>query len=98
MSGLDETIHQPIRLRIMAALIALDSGARMRFVDLRDLVGATDGNIGAHIARLEAAGYVRVDKRFVGRKPQTDLRVTDHGRRAFERHVSALKAILGETE
>lgn len=82
----------------MAALVALSPNAAMPFVDLRDLTGATDGNLGAHLAKLESEGYVRTEKRFVGRKPQTTVAATAVGRRAFEKHVEALKAIIGERE
>ena len=98
MKALDETIHQPTRLKIMAALAALDGGARLSFVELRDLVSATDGNLGAHIQRLESAEYVKVHKYFAGRKPHTDVSLTSSGRAAFEKHVSALREIIGGGE
>ncbi len=95
MSGLNETIHQPVRLRIMAALVELGPGGAMRFADLKELTEATDGNLGAHLSKLEAEGYVRTAKRFVKRKPQTTVAVTEKGRRAFEEHVRALRGIRG---
>ncbi len=73
---LDEIIHQPVRLRIMATLRALPAGEQIEFVRLRAIVGATEGNLGAHIAALERAGYVAVAKDFVGKKPRTRVAMT----------------------
>ena len=94
MSGLNELIHQPARLRIMAALSAIRSKEQMDFGTLRDLLEFTDGNLGAHLLKLEDAGYVKVEKTFSGRKPRTLLSLTPRGRAAFEEHVTALKALL----
>ncbi len=96
MAELDAIIHQPVRLKIMAALTALSDDAQMDFVALRDLLGVTDGNLGAHLRKLEDAGYVSIEKVFVARKPRTYISVTQKGRAAFENHVKALKEILGE--
>src|SRR6202790_2156965 len=71
MAELDDIIHQPLRLRIMAALNALPAAVGLEFSRLKKLTGATDGNLGAHIETLAKAGYVAVDKAFVGKKPQT---------------------------
>lgn len=98
MSDLDPVIHQPIRLRIMAALVALEPSDAIKFVELRDMLGVSDGNLGAHIRRLEAEGYISADKRFVVRKPCTYLKATLKGRHAFETYVAALKDIIAETE
>jgi len=94
MAGLDDVIHQPLRLRIMAALNALPAGNGLEFSKLKKLTGATDGNLGAHIETLAKAGYVAVDKAFVGKKPQTTVTATAPGRGAFARHVASLKEIL----
>ena len=95
MGHLNEVIHQPVRLRIMATLAALERDSEFDFVYLRDLLKVTDGNLGAHLAKLEEASYVRSIKKFVSRKPRTYVRLTASGRRAFEEHVEALQAILG---
>ena len=79
MAGLDDIIHQPLRLRIMAALNALPSGVGLEFARLKKLTGATDGNLGAHIETLSKAGYVAVEKAFVGKKPQTTVTATAAG-------------------
>src|ERR1700710_803561 len=94
MADLDDIIHQPLRLRIMAALNALPAGNGLEFSKLKKLTGATDGNLGAHIETLAKAGYVAIDKAFVGRKPQTTVTETATGRGAFARHVAYLKEII----
>jgi DNA-binding MarR family transcriptional regulator len=79
----------------MAALTALSDDAQMDFVALRDLLGVTDGNLGAHLRKLEDAGYISIEKVFVARKPRTYISVTQKGRTAFDNHVKALKELLG---
>ena len=95
MADLDPVIHQPARLQIMAALEALREGDSVEFTFLRELLGLTDGNLGAHLRRLEEAGYLSVEKTFVDRKPRTFVSLSVEGRAAFKRHVRALEAILG---
>src|SRR5262245_24857297 len=94
MEELDEVIHQSMRLRIVAALNALPGEETLEFKELKSLLGATDGNLGAHITTLENAGYVRVQKDFVGKKPRTRVSLTKPGRKAFEKHVARLRDIL----
>ena len=94
MLELDPVIHQPTRLRIMAALVGLDEGDWADFTFLRDLLGLTDGNLSVHLQRLEEAGYVRVEKTFVGRRPKTWVWATLEGRAAFTAYVDALEGIL----
>jgi hypothetical protein len=65
MAELDDIIHQPLRLRIMAALNALPTGEGLEFSRLKKMTGATDGNLGAHIETLAKAGYVGIEKAFV---------------------------------
>ncbi len=94
MAELNETIHQPVRLRIMAVLVALEPGSEADFTYLRDLLGVTDGNLGAHLRKLEEAGYIALNKTFVDRKPRTFAGATEEGRRVFREHVAALESIL----
>src|SRR3954453_3316414 len=94
MAELDDIIHQPLRLKIMAAINALPSGTGLDFPRLKKLTGATDGNLGAHIETPARAGYVVADKAFVGKKPQTTETATPDGRTAFARHVNMLKQII----
>ena len=89
MAELDDIIHQPLRLKIMAALNAMPAGTGLEFSRLKKLTGATDGNLGAHIETLSRAGYVGVAKAFVGR-----VRATAAGRGAFARHVATLQEII----
>lgn len=90
----DEIIHQPVRLKIMAALNTLEARQWLEFVVLRSIVQATDGNLGAHLSTLEGAGYVVVKKDFVGKKPRTRVCLSRAGREAFNRYVTTLQAIL----
>ena len=90
----DDIIHQPVRLKIMAALNALPTGEAIEFTRLKAIVAATDGNLGAHVTTLEQAAYVRVTKDFNGKKPRTRIAVTSGGRRAFAQHVAYLRDIL----
>ena len=94
MSELNDVIHQPVRLRIMASLVALDKDEQVDFTYLRKLLKLTDGNLGAHLARLEVAGYIKIEKTFVSRKPRTYVSATGKGRDAFNEHLVALKRIL----
>lgn len=90
----DPTIHQPIRLKIMAALKPLPPNEMLEFVRLKTIAGATEGNLGAHIGTLENAGYVQVIKDFNGKKPRTRVALTKQGRRAFEDYVAYLRDII----
>ena len=94
MAELNETIHQTVRLRIMAALVTLGATDEVDFTYLRDLLDVTDGNLGAHLRKLEEAGYIAVNKTFVERKPHTFVSATSEGRRVFQEHVTALQSIL----
>ncbi len=94
MPALNEIIHQPVRLRIMAALVALEPGNEVDFTYLRELLDVTDGNLGAHLRKLEEAGYIAVNKTFIERKPRTFVGATSEGRKVFQEHVAALEEIL----
>lgn len=93
MAEPNEIIHQSLRLRIMAALCAAGAEA-LEFSRVKALVGATDGNLGSHLATLEEAGYVQLDKDFVGKRPRTRASVTPAGRRAFRQHMEHLREIM----
>ncbi len=94
MIASDDIIHQSTRLRLMAALHPLPADERLDFKQLKALSGATDGNLGGHLATLEKAGYVLIEKDFVGKKPRTRASLTKEGRRAFQRHLDFLRDIL----
>jgi len=89
---LDDLIHSRLRLAVMAVLASVE---RAEFTFLRDQVNATDGNLGAHLRKLEEAGYLAATKRFVERKPVTDYRLTPGGRAAFEAYVQHLASLTG---
>jgi DNA-binding MarR family transcriptional regulator len=95
---MDEIVHQPMRLKIMAALNALRGSESLDFARLKGLVEATDGNLGAHLATLETAGYVTVIKEFIARKPRTSVSLTRAGRKAFAQHVADLRDIIDGSE
>jgi DNA-binding transcriptional ArsR family regulator len=93
----DAIIHQPMRLKIMAALKALPDGEPLEFVRLRAIVDATEGNLGAHLTTLEEAGYVKVIKDFIGKKPRTRVALAKPGRKAFEAYVAYLRDIIDQS-
>lgn len=92
---LDRLLEHRVRLAIGALLARRDA---LSFSRLKELLEETDGSLGAHLRRLEEAGYVGVEKEFVARKPVTWYRLTAVGRRALERHVAALERLLAGLE
>lgn len=94
MDGPDEIIHQSMRLRIAATLAALPGGEQLEFNKLKAVLGATDGNMATHLGALEKAGYIAIQKDFVGKKPRTRVALTRTGRKAFDKHVAYLKDLL----
>jgi DNA-binding MarR family transcriptional regulator len=88
---IDDVIHSRLRLAIMAVLASVE---RAEFSFLRRQVNATDGNLGAHIRKLEEAGYIRTEKQFVERKPRTDCYLTDAGRSAFRNYIERLGGLV----
>ena len=89
---LNPVIHGKLRLALLSLLAGVDEA---EFTWLRAKTGSTDGNLGAQLQKLEEAGYVKVKKRFVQRKPQTLYRMTESGRAALAEYVRALKQLLG---
>jgi DNA-binding MarR family transcriptional regulator len=90
----NDLIHQPLRLKIMAALNGLAARESMEFARLRSVVEATDGNLGAHLAKLEDVGYITIGKDFIDKKPRTRVALTREGRKALVTHVAYLRDIL----
>ena len=88
---LDEVIHQRVRLAIMSTLAGV---AGLEFNQLKGLLGLTDGNLATHARVLEDAGYLAIEKRFKGRKPQTVYALSAKGRTAFRNYVACLETIL----
>jgi DNA-binding MarR family transcriptional regulator len=90
----NDLIHQPLRLKIMAALNGLAARESMDFTRLRSVVEATDGNLGAHLSKLEEVGYITIEKNFIDKKPRTRVALTREGRKALVTHVAYLRDIL----
>ena len=88
LAGLDKIIHEPARLSIMTALSACSNAD---FTFLQQLTGLTKGNLSSHLSKLEEAGLVTIEKRFVGKTPNTLVSLTDDGRAAIERHWQLLE-------
>ena len=88
---LDKVIHERMRLAIVSALAATDT---LGFNELKTLIGATDGNLSVHARKLEEAGYVTTTKRFEGRVPKTEFKLTAAGRRALERYGDHMEALI----
>jgi DNA-binding HxlR family transcriptional regulator len=89
---LNPVIHGKLRLALLSLLSSVEEA---EFTWLRSKTGSTDGNLGAQLFKLEEAGYVAVEKKFVQRKPQTLYRMTEPGRQALTSYVQALRQLLG---
>ena len=89
---LNPVIHGKLRLALLSLLSGVEEA---EFTWLRSKTGSTDGNLGAQLLKLEEAGYVAIEKKFVQRKPQTLYRMTEMGRQALTDYVQALKQLLG---
>ncbi len=92
---MDELLLSKVRLGVVAELLNYDWVA---FTELVRLLGVSNGNLGAHVAKLVDAGYVEEDKSFVKRRPLTRYRLTKRGRDAFSAHVSQLAGLLKEAK
>lgn len=93
-NALDEIIHGRARLGIVAYL---STAGEADFTNLRDRLQLTDGNLSTHLRKLEEAGYVRLKKRFVARKPQTTVALTDAGRAAYLGYLEQLQRLISES-
>ena len=91
---LDELIHGRFRLGILSALAVNES---VTFSELKRLLDTSDGNLGVHARKLEEAGYVSCDKSFDGRIPKTEYRLTAAGRKALERYLDHMEALIRAT-
>ena len=93
-SELDRLIHERLRLGIVSALAVNES---LSFADLKRLLGTSDGNLSVHARKLEEAEYVACTKSFAGRLPRTEYRLTPAGRRALERYLEHMEALIRAT-
>lgn len=91
----DTLVHQPTRLRLFAHLYR---HGETSFPELKAALDVTDGNLSSHLGRMEDAGAVSVEKRFVDRTPKTTYELTDEGRELFETHVETLESLIGQLE
>jgi DNA-binding HxlR family transcriptional regulator len=93
-SSLDRIIHERLRLGIVSALAV---NQVLSFNELKQLMQATDGNLSVHARKLEEAGYISCEKTFSGRLPHTEYRLTASGRRALERYLDHMEALIRAT-
>jgi DNA-binding transcriptional ArsR family regulator len=93
-TNLDRVIHDRTRLAIMSALAVNEI---LSFTELKTLTDTTDGNLSVHARKLEDAGYVHCDKSFAGRTPRTDFRLSAAGRRALEKYLDHMEALIRAT-
>ncbi len=91
IDSLNKVFESRVRLGIMSALAVNEA---LDFNSLKELLGATDGNLASHASALETEGYIKVKKTFLGKKPQTMYSATASGRKAFTDHVEALAQLL----
>jgi len=91
ITKIDKLIHEPSRYTLMAYLYVVEVAD---FLFLLRQTGMTWGNLSAHLSKLEVAGYVVIEKEFLGKKPHTTVRLTDQGRNAFEEYRGNMKRVL----
>lgn len=92
---IDDVIHGRLRLGIMAFL---STANKAPFLELKAKVNATDGNLSTHLSKLEEAGYVRIEKKFAGKKPLTLVHLTEQGRTAWIAYLNRIQALLSSAE
>ena len=92
---IDRLIHEPARLLIMSYLFVLEGAD---FVFLMRQMEMTQGNLSSHLSKLEQAGYIEIEKSFVGKKPRTMIRATARGREAFQDYRARMESILEESK
>jgi DNA-binding MarR family transcriptional regulator len=89
---LDDVIHGRMRLGIMAYLASAEIAS---FTELKQVLNTTQGNLSVHLRKLEEAGYVEIDKRFLDRRPLTSARLTALGRKAFAAYLETMSKLVG---
>lgn len=93
INNINKAFDHRIRLGIMSVLVVNESAD---FKTLKELLGATDGNLASHTKALEKENYIVVQKSFIGRKPNTSYSATASGRKAFKKHIEAIEKLLGK--
>lgn len=92
-NSIDKLIHEPARLNIMTCLYVVESAD---FLFMMRQTGLTFGNLSAHMSKLEDAGYIKIIKEFVGKKPHTMLKITEKGKQAFDEYRKKMKQFFNE--
>ncbi|MEG9328051.1 transcriptional regulator [Salinimicrobium catena] len=95
ISNINKAFDHRVRLGIMSVLMVNEHAD---FTTLRELLGVTDGNIASHIKALEKKDYVKVEKSFIDRKPNTRYSATKKGREDFQKHIDAIESLLGQQQ
>ena len=90
-NGLDSTVHGPVRL---GSLTALATSGPLDYTTLRKRLNVTDGVLGAHLLKLEEAGYIVCKKSFVGRRPKSTYRITGTGKKALSNYLDAMQSVI----
>ena len=93
LAELDRLVHEPARLAVLALLYVVESA---NFTFVMNQTGLTWGDLSTHLRKLESAGYVEVEKSFVSKRPNTDLRLTPADRTAFSEYVARMRQVLQE--
>src|SRR5205085_10075411 len=88
---IDDVIHSRIRTAIMAVLVSVEEA---EFTFIRNKINATDGNLSAHLKKLEEHKYISVNKQFIDWKPVSIYRITETGRKAFTDYIKQLESII----
>lgn len=91
LEGFDKAFESRVRLGIMSVLI---NNEHSDFVELKELLELSDGNLASHLSYLEKLDYVRINKSFIGKKPNTGVSITKAGRKAFNRHLDVLEKLI----
>lgn len=91
IQNINKAFDHRIRLGIMSILMVNESAD---FSTLKELLGVTDGNLASHTKALELENYIAIEKKFIGKKPNTSYRVTKDGRKAFQDHIAALEKLI----
>ena len=94
IENLNKAFESRVRLGIMSVLMVADE---VDFVTLKEQLQVTDGNIASHISALEKLAYIKVEKKFIGKKPNTTYSVTAQGKKAFKEHINALEKLIRQT-
>ena len=95
LTQVDRLVHEPARLMILMVLYTVESADFTFLVNATEL---TDGNLSSHLSKLETAGYVEIEKGYAGKKPRTNLRLTEDGRQAVENYSSTMRQAMQKLE